>query len=182
MKKIKLLLSISLVIIIWIVAGFIVYDKYQACRLNKITSDAITEFEKDPYNAMLYNELVLGIIYIPKLDLKYPIIKYKDDATLNLAVNHYTGPNLNTKGNVVLIAHNNRNGTLFNKLNDFKMDYQVLIKDRYTIKTYYPKAIYITSPYNQSMLKEVDDYHLTLITCTNNGKKRRIIELSSDSS
>lgn len=121
---------------------------------------------------------VVGIIEIPKIDLKYPILKEvtKDSIEVSVAIN--SGPGLNRVGNTVIIGHNYRNATFFSNNKNLSNGDKVYITDETGTKLEYTiYNSYITTPEDSDYMdrdtggkKEV-----TLVTCTDDTKSRLII-------
>lgn len=56
-----------------------------------------------------------GIIEIPKINIKYPIINQTSEETMKLSITKFWGPQANEIGNYTLAGHNNKDGTMFGK-------------------------------------------------------------------
>lgn len=58
---------------------------------------------------------VEGIIEIPKIDIKYPIVSTTSDEAMKVAITKFWGNNINDIGNYTMAGHNYKNGTMFGK-------------------------------------------------------------------
>jgi signal peptidase I len=128
------------------------------------------------------NREVIGVIEIPSVDIKYPIVEYENESSLNVSVAKYSGPMLNEIGNVVLIGHRSAGGgkLFFSRIDNLREGDNVKITDKtgqtldFTVKSY---AVH--SPADLSVLKAADgnQKELTLISCSANFKDRYVVKL-----
>ena len=139
---------------------------------NNITSGKFTDSKGNTYS-------ILGVINIPKINSKYPIIAETSDVLLKVSVCKFWGSNPNEVGNLCLVGHNYRDSRFFGKVPTLVVGDVVEITDLegktlkysvYDIFTVYPTDTRCTSQLTQGK-KEV-----TLITCTDNGKKRVVVK------
>ena len=163
------------------------YDSVSANNTEKTLEKFVDEFIdeikvsniQDKKDIKISGYTIIGYIEIPKIDLKYPIIKYIDDKSLWKAINHYSGPDLNEYGNVVLAGHKARNGTMFSKINKLKKGDIVKITDSSgrTIE-YKVTTSYNVAPNNTKILEGTDHIReLTLFSCTSDLKNRYVVKL-----
>lgn len=59
---------------------------------------------------------IIGIVEIPKINVKYPIIAETTDALLKVSVCKFWGPEANEVGNLCLVGHNYKNSKFFSKV------------------------------------------------------------------
>ena len=121
----------------------------------------------------------VGIIRIPKINITYPILSKTTDALMKVAPCKFHGSNPNEVGNLCIIAHNyRRKGSFFSDLEELVIGDVVEIQDLsqrilqyevYDIHTVFPDNVSDTTQKTNGR-KEV-----TLITCTDDGKQRRIL-------
>lgn len=139
---------------------------------NNITSGKFTDSKGNTYS-------ILGVINIPKINSKYPIIAETSNALLKVSVCKFWGSNPNEVGNLCLVGHNYRDSRFFGKVPTLVVGDVVEITDLegktlkykvYDIFTVYPTDTKCTSQLTQGK-KEV-----TLITCTDNGKQRVVVK------
>ena len=132
--------------------------------------EKITEIKIDGYT-------VLGIIRIPKIGLEYPILNQTTNKSMKKSITKFWGPNVNEIGNLSLAGHNNKDGTMFGKVNKLKIGDVVEIEDLYkNVIKYEIFDIYVTDPNDVSCVESVnqDMREVTIITCTNGNKNRLI--------
>ena len=118
-----------------------------------------------------------GIIEIPKIDIKYPIINQTNEETMKLSITKFWGPEVNEIGNYTVAGHNNKDGTMFGKTKYLEIGDTIKLTNlkNETIE-YKVFEIYSIDPDDVSIVNSVDPNtrEITLITCTN-GHKNRLI-------
>lgn len=110
----------------------------------------------------------VGILIIPKIDLKVVIGEGADLETLKYAVGHFKGTALpGERGNFCVAGHRSYVfGEYFNRLNELKTGDEVIIK---TIKGEFKYKVYNTEvvlPSQVEVLNQSKEATMTLITCT----------------
>ena len=139
---------------------------------NVITSEKYTDSKGNSYS-------IVGIVNIPKINVKYPIIAETTDPLLKISVCKFWGANPNQVGNLCIIGHNYKNSKFFSKVPSLVSGDTVEITDLdgktlkymvYDIYTVDPSDTRCTSQLTQGK-KEV-----TLITCTNDAKQRVVVK------
>ena len=71
-------------------------------------SESLPELEFKGYK-------IEGIIEIPKINIKYPIIDHTNEETMKVSITKFWGPQANEIGNYTVAGHNNKDGTMFGK-------------------------------------------------------------------
>lgn len=139
---------------------------------NTITSGKFSDSNGNEYS-------IVGVVNIPKINSKYPIIAETTDQLLKVSVCKFWGSNPNEVGNLCIIGHNYKNSKFFSKVPTMVIGDIVEITDlsgktlkyqAYDIYTVDPSDTRCTSQLTQGK-KEV-----TLITCTNDAKQRVIVK------
>lgn len=139
---------------------------------NNITSGKYTDSKGKAYS-------IVGVVNIPKINSKYPIIAETTDELLKISVCKFWGCNPNEVGNFCIVGHNYKNSKFFSKVPTMVVGDVVEITDlegktlkykAYDIYTVDPSDTRCTTQLTQGK-KEV-----TLITCTNDGKQRVIVK------
>lgn len=184
MKKFYNVLLIILVISA-ITTSLLIFIKYKKNYDNeKEVSNFIKEMEtednKEDSKIKTFKGFeTIGIIEIPKIGIKYPIINETNDATMKISITKFWGPNVNEIGNITLAGHNNRDGTMFGKTKNLIIGDIIKMKDlnNNTIN-YKIFDIYSISPNDVSCVESTKENtrEVTLITCTNGHKNRLIIK------
>lgn len=110
----------------------------------------------------------VGILIIPKIDLKVVIGEGADLKTLKYAVGHFKGTAFpGQKGNFCVAGHRSYVfGEYFNRLNELKIGDEITVK---TIKGDFKYKVYKTEvvlPSQVQVLNPSNDATMTLITCT----------------
>jgi len=128
---------------------------------------------------------IIGIISIPKINIKYPILEVEnptpEDAKepMKYGIIKYWGKGINDYGNLSLAGHNKYNGTMFGKLKNLSLgDIVELTNLNKTTMRYKINDIIKTTPNDISILQTKDNSirELTLITCTNGNKERLVVK------
>lgn len=115
------------------------------------------------------------------MDIVYPIISETTDETLKIAPSKLWGPEPNCIGNLCIIGHNytNLNGALFSGINKLKNGDLITITSldkyvgKYEVYDHYEVA---DTDLEYTRQSTNGNREITLITCTNNSKKRLIVK------
>ena len=133
-------------------------------------SESLPELEFKGYK-------VEGIIEIPKINIKYPIIDHTNEETMKVSITKFWGPQANEIGNYTVAGHNNRDGTMFGKTKYLQIGDKIKLTNlkNETIE-YEVFKIYSIDPDDVSCVESVESgtREVTLITCTN-GHKNRLV-------
>ncbi|WP_297424651.1 class D sortase [Clostridium sp.] len=110
----------------------------------------------------------IGIITIPKIDLKAAIGEGIDTETLKYAVGHFTGTPLpGQKGNFCIAGHRSYTyGEFFNRLDELEIGDEISIQ---TNSGTYKYSVYdkkVVEPNEISVLDNTNTSIITLVTCT----------------
>ena len=123
-----------------------------------------------------------AIVYIPKLEIKYPVLSETTDELLKMSVNKFWGPNgPNEVGNYCIVGHNySRNEKLFfGRLSELVNGDIVELTDGNgrTIK-YKVYDKYVVEPEDVKCTSQLTNGRkdLTLITCTNHATQRLVVK------
>ena len=139
---------------------------------NTILSGKVTDSKGNQYS-------VVGVINIPKINCKYPIIAETTDDLMKISVCKFWGANPNEVGNLCIIGHNYKNSQFFSKVPKMSVGDIVEITDL-TGKTLQYKAydIYTVDPSDTRCTTQLTQgkKEVTLITCTNDTKQRVIVK------
>ncbi len=133
-------------------------------------SESLPELEFKGYK-------VEGIIEIPKINIKYPIIDNTNEETMKVSITKFWGPQANEIGNYTVAGHNNKDGTMFGKTKYLQIGDKIKLTNlkNETIE-YEVFKIYSIDPDDVSCVESVESgtREVTLITCTN-GHKNRLV-------
>lgn len=124
---------------------------------------------------------VIGIINIPKLDIKYPILEVTNDETMKVSVTKFWGNNVNDVGNFTIAGHNNFNGTFFSDINKLNIGDKIEMTDLSGEKIEYEiLKKYVIDPNDLDCIKSMDENkrEITLLTCINARRNRLVIKAS----
>lgn len=189
LKKFKILLFVSIFIIIFSTSYilFIYRDRLQKDYMSDLL---INNFNIE----YLYNESknniiiqidenticsIIGIIEIPKINIKYPILSDTNDDFLKISACRFFGPLPNKIGNICIAAHNYDDNRFFSNLNKLRIGDIVNIYDiNDKVVSYSVYDIFETSKTDTSCTNQntKGNRELTLITCNNVTKNRLIVK------
>lgn len=185
MKKVINIILTILIIMAIVVTGIIIYNYVVSKQNDDNLAEVVTEIEEqftanegqEAVNVQYNGYDVVGIIEIPSINIKYPIINKTNDTTMKYSITKFSGGEINSVGNFSVAGHNNLNGTMFGKVKRLKLGDQIKMTDLYNnTVTYEIFDIYSVDPNDVSVLEPVDENtrEITLITCTN-GHLNRLI-------
>ena len=121
----------------------------------------------------------IAILYIPTLDIQYPVLSSTSKELLKVSLNKYWGPNPNKVGNFCIVGHNYNDEKFFGKLNNIKIGEYVQLTDM-SGKTLQYKVYdtYIVDPDDTDCTSQLTngETEITLITCTRDFKQRFIVK------
>lgn len=133
-------------------------------------SESLPELEFKGYK-------IEGIIEIPKINIKYPIIDHTNEETMKVSITKFWGPQANEIENYTVAGHNNKDGTMFGKTKYLQIGDKIKLTNlkNETIE-YEIFKIYSIDPDDVSCVESVENgtREITLITCTN-GHKNRLV-------
>lgn len=136
-------------------------------------SESLPELEFKGYK-------VEGIIEIPKINIKYPIIDHTNEETMKVSITKFWGPQANEIGNYTVAGHNNKDGTMFGKTKYLQIGDKIKLTNlkNETIE-YEVFKIYSIDPDDVSCVESVESgtREVTLITCTNGHKNRLVTKV-----
>lgn len=186
MKKVINTILIILIIIAIVILGVIGFNYYKSNQNDQELNQVVQQIENEFENKTSEEEKikidykgfeVVGIIEIPKINIKYPIINKTNDTTMKYSITKFSGCEINQTGNFVVAGHNNLNGTMFGKVKKLEIGDEIILTDLYNNSIIYEIFDkYSVDPNDVSILESVqkDAKEVTLITCTN-GHLNRLI-------
>ncbi len=122
---------------------------------------------------------VIAKLEIPIINLETYVLQEYSNNSLNISVTKFWGANPNEKGNFCIAGHNFQNKNMFHNLSKLKKGDSIFITDNKKGKLEYNVYnVYKVLPENVSCLSQETNgkTEVTLITCTNDSKKRIIIK------
>ena len=185
MRKIYNFLLIILMLAA-IIVGIMIFNKYyKEIKNEEQLSEVVTSIEKTEkeksYTCKGYD--VIGIIEIPKIKIKYPILSKTTEESMLVSVTKFWGPGVNEIGNVTIAGHNNFSGTMFGKTKQLEKNDIIKLTDlkNNTIE-YKVFDKYSIDPNDVSCVESVEKgtREVTLLTCTKGHKERLIIKARED--
>jgi sortase A len=128
--------------------------------------------------AILKEGGVIGIIEIPGLDIRYPVMEGTTSKVLNAGIGHIEETaGIGESGNCVLCGHNgSRYGTFFTPLSQISIGDEVMITDKNGLKHIYEVTeTEVVNPYDNSIKTQGAEKELTLFTCSQKGTMRFVV-------
>lgn len=133
--------------------------------------------EEIPKEYKGYN--IIAKLEIPKIQLETYILSKYSEKSLNISVTKFWGSDPNKKGNFCIAGHNVKNKNMFYDLRELKITDTFWITDNEVGKVEYEiYDIYTVEPDDVKCLSQETEGRLevTLITCTNDSKRRIIVK------
>ena len=189
-KKYKIQLFISILLILFI--GIYLLFFYNNLHFNEnFSNDLLNSFYIQKlyfYNNYNYSTLesdltkntsVIGIIEIPKINIKYPILSEANENLLKISPCRFYGPLPNQIGNLCIAAHNYNDNRFFGNLYKLEINDIIKINDINNICITY--SIYAKYELPSSDISCINQYtnnkkEITLVTCNNINKKKLIVK------
>ena len=160
-----------------------VYDKEKIEDVNKSKNEENenikTNYEKEEIIKEYKGYDVLAKLEIPKINLETYVLKTYSSKALEISVVKFWGAEPNTIGNFCIAGHNFKNKNMFHNLKELNIGYNLFIIDNNIGKVEYEiYNIYKVYPEDVSSLSQETqgEKQVTLITCTNNSRKRIIVK------
>ena len=116
---------------------------------------------------------------IPKIKLETYVLEEISNESLNVSVTKFWGPNPNEVGNLCIAGHNFQRKNMFRNLKKLEIGDTFYISDNKIGKVEYEVyELYRVTPEDVSCLSQETNERkeVTLITCTNDSKKRIIVK------
>lgn len=146
-------------------------------QIENITTAESIEEKKEMIKLDGYE--VEGIIEIPKIEIKYPIVSETSDEAMKIAITKFWGGNINDIGNYTMAGHNYKNGTMFGKTKYLEIGDTIKMTDlNLSTLEYEVFKIYTIDPNDVTCIESVEPNtrEITLITCTNGHQNRLIVK------
>lgn len=186
MKKIINIFLVILTLSAIVVLGIIIFKQYEGKENSNQAIQVVAQIEEEFNNIENTNKKiemeykgykVVGIIEIPSINIKYPILNKTNDNSMEYSITKFSGGEVNEIGNFVVAGHNYLNGTMFGKVDQLKIGDEIKLTDLYNnTLTYEIFDIYSTDPNDTSIIESSKEgtKEVTLITCTK-GQINRLI-------
>lgn len=166
-------------------ALIVAIEKSQIVEENISTNNTLEETDKNAIYSGKYTApngksySIIGMINVPKLNIKYPIMSETTDALMKISVCKFWGPDANEIGNLCIIGHNYKNSKFFSNLTKAACGDTIEITDlNGETVTYQVYDIYTVDPSDTKCTSQLTQgkREVTLITCTNDTKQRIVIK------
>lgn len=187
-KKYKIQLAISLIILITSFSFWLCYylsakskNNFSDSLLNSFNIERIYS-DNEGYTVVELDSnstTVIGIIEIPNINIKYPILSNINDELLKISPCRFYGPLPNERGNLCIAAHNYDDNRFFGNLYKLNIGDTINIYDySNNVTHYYVYDKFESSEKDTSCISQdvQVSQELTLITCNNLNKNRLIVK------
>lgn len=155
----------------------LIIEEYENSSMENNETE-IKEYPKEEIEKLYKGYDVIAKLEIEKIELETYVINFSENA-LNISVTKFWGPSPNEVGNFCIAGHNFKNKNMFHNLKKLQIGDKLKLKDNNVgIVEYEIYNIYTVSPEDVSCLSQntAGKKEITLITCTNDSKKRIIIK------
>jgi sortase A len=131
-------------------------------------AEAIDAVRSEDLKPLVEDVDAIGIMIIPKIELKAAIGEGVDMETLKFALGHFQGTAMpGEKGNFCVAGHRSYTyNEFFNRLNEIETGDSIIVRtkqEEFTYKVYEKKVV---EPTEVSVLNTTNDATITLVTCT----------------
>lgn len=190
-KKFKFLLYLS-VISIFCITSYFLYSSYVTKKKEEVSKNLLNNFnlerlyfKNQEYITVELNGsgsfFVVGVIEIPKINIKYPILSDVNDELLKIAPCRFYGPYPNEQGNMCIAGHNYDDDRFFSNL--FKLDIGDIVNiydSNNNLICYEIYDKFETSENDTACTSQDtnDRKEITLVTCNNLNGSRLILKAS----
>ena len=128
----------------------------------------------------LSGQKCVGIISCDKINLVYAIVEGVDDDNIGVAIGHFPdSAAIGAEGNCALAGHNGGTyGRYFGDIKDLEKDDPIVLTDLNGYEyTYKVTKKFVVDPLDVYVVEDlgVSGKYLTLVTCTEHGKRRLIV-------
>ena len=187
MRKVYNFLLIILILAA-IIVGIMIFNKYykemkNEEQLSEVVTSIENEKEENEKKHTYKGYDVIGIIEIPKIKIKYPILSKTTEESMLVSITKFWGPNVNEIGNITIAGHNNFSGTMFGKTKQLEKNDIIKLTDlKNNTLEYKVFDKYSIDPNDVSCVESVEEgtREVTLLTCTKGHKERLIIKARED--
>lgn len=155
---------------IFIAAGLIIIAAAISMRLwtCRKQSEMISRAENIKSAVQITQEDVIGILYIPKINLTAAIGEDTNMSTLKYSVGHFKSTAFpGEKGNCCIAGHRSYTyGEFFNRLDELEKGDEIIIKTNFGTFKYMIDEKFTVEPTQTEVLNQTENAILTLVTCT----------------
>lgn len=185
----KIVISVIIIVIIISIIIWIGVEQYKENNIgstdvinisenNNTSEQQVKQYPKEEIIETYKGYDVCAKLEIPKISLETYVLKNYSTYVLNVSVTKFWGADPNEVGNFCIAGHNFQNKNMFRNLKNLEIGDKLFVTDNNIGKVEY--EIYNMNtvlPNNVDCLSQETDYkEVTLITCTNDSKKRIIVK------
>ena len=152
-----------------------IINSFNIVKLYSLPEQDFTIIESDEDSS----SSTIGIIEIPKINIKYPILSNCNDELLKISPCRFYGPYHNKIGNLCIAAHNYDDNRFFSNIKYLNIGDRIDIYDlNNLVVSYYIYDKFEIDNTDTSCTNQNtnNSREITLVTCNNFNKKRLIIK------
>lgn len=146
--------------------------------LNDLQKGADEKMDEDPKLGFENEDIdAIGIMVIPKINVKVLVAEGTEDEKLKYYVGHFENTALpGEKGNFAVAGHRNSiYNEMFRDVNQLEAGDDIIVRTAKGEFTYKVKEQKVIEPTDVDILDPTDDSTVTLVTCTIGGKQRLVV-------
>lgn len=146
--------------------------------LNDLQKGADEKMDEDPKLGFENEDIdAIGIMVIPKINVKVLVAEGTEDEKLKYYVGHFENTALpGEKGNFAVAGHRNYiYNEMFRDVNQLEAGDDIIVRTAKGEFTYKVKEQKVIEPTDVDILDPTDDSTVTLVTCTIGGKQRLVV-------
>ena len=147
------------------------------CGILILALFAYQRISRERYLKKLLNDHVN--FEIPSLNIKVPVLEGTDSKSLQVSAGHFEGTGLPGHGNYCIAGHNSTiYAEIFNALDRIQIGDEMYLIDndeKRTRYTYIVAEYHVVAPQSVEVLDDYGDDRLTIISCTDDGKQRKVV-------
>ena len=146
--------------------------------LNDLQKGADEKMDEDPKLGFENEDIdAIGIMVIPKINVKVLVAEGTEDEKLKYYVGHFENTALpGEKGNFAVAGHRNYiYNEMFRDVNELEAGDDIIVRTAKGEFTYKVKEQKVIEPTDVDILDPTDDSTVTLVTCTIGGKQRLVV-------
>lgn len=175
-KKMRIFFYIQFVVSIIVIFILLIYIIVRKEDPTKINNDIKVNLKINQIYENNNQNNYLGVLIINKINLEYPIFNEFSEENLKKYICKFSGKSLKENGNITILGHNYKN-EFFGNLEKLEINDKITIDSNGEKFNYYAFKIYEIDSNDLECLKPIynNSKEITLVTCKNNNKKKRLV-------
>jgi len=174
LRKIKVICGLVIIVIVIGMTIFLSNQNNELVNLDEVKTDR--KFTNITYDRAedIWDDSVLGILTIEKINLNATVKEGTDDKTLENYIGHIE-ETATYDGNIGLAGHNRgHKNSFFARVNELELGDEIKYKTKFYERTYVVDNIKVIYETDWSLLESTEENRLSLITCIAGKKEQRL--------